>query len=69
MAEIVRFPTDGNVKSEVHVEIEEDMFLIDEGLELLADFRAIDDIEVRTSIRALVKAMAAASRSVASTAR
>ncbi len=69
MAEIVRFPTDGNVKPEVHGEIEEDMFLIDEGLELLADFRAIDDIEVRTSIRALVKAMAAASRSVASTAR
>ena len=38
--------------------IRESRFLIDEGFELLADFRSIDDLAIRRSIRTLVSAIA-----------
>ncbi len=59
MAEIVAFPTDSAALSseETIDETTEDNFLLDEGLELLADFRAIPDLQVRNSLRVLVKSM------------
>ena len=60
MAEIVAFPTEGLSISENEPidQVAEDCFLLDEGLELLADYRAIPDHDVRASLRALVKSMA-----------
>ena len=65
MAEIVLFPTDTTVLAEAQRELSADRFLLDEGLDLLADFRSIRDDNVRASLRGLVKSMAMASRAKA----
>ena len=39
-------------------EIHDNSFLIDEGFELLADFKSIDDVAMRRTIRTLVAAIA-----------
>ena len=59
MADIVSFPQDGRVSSEDYATREDDTFLKDEGLELLAAYRAIQDPSVRSSLMKLVKALAA----------
>ena len=59
MADILAFPTEAPDASLDCAT--DDRFLIDEGLELLGDFRAIEDRDVRDSLRALVKSMALAS--------
>jgi hypothetical protein len=60
MAEIVVFPTDAaRYPSEARDdELSGDRFLLDEGLDLLADYRAITDPDVRASLRALARSMA-----------
>ena len=69
MADIVRFPSDTSAAADVHEadarEIPGDRFLLDEGLELLADFRLIQNEDVRASLRKLVNSMASASRASA----
>ena len=62
MAEIVLFPSDTTVLPAARQDVSDDRFLLDEGLDLLADFRSIRDDAVRASLRGLVKAMATASR-------
>lgn len=59
MAEIVAFPTESATLSDKDTvdRAAEDFFLLDEGLELLADYRAIEDQQVRASLRALVKSL------------
>ena len=60
MAEIVAFPTEtaSAFSGEENVDrAVEDCFLFEEGLELLADYRAIEDKQVRASLRGLVKAL------------
>lgn len=60
MAEIVLFPTDAaRCPSEARDdEPSGDRFLPDEGLDLLAGYRAITDPDVRASLRALARSMA-----------
>ena len=62
MADILVFPTDAT--DDAAAEPAEDGFLLDEGLELLSDFRSIGDRRVRDSVRTLVKSLALASRKV-----
>ena len=68
MAEIVAFPTDiaSFCEAESTDKARDDFFLLDEGLELLADFRSIPNEDVRTSLRALVKSMARSSARLSS---
>ena len=58
MADIVMFPQDGTVTEEEAATFEHDTFLRDEGLELLATYRAIKDPSVRASLMQLVKTLA-----------
>lgn len=73
MADILVFPTDAttDVSSEQDVASEQsdDHFLLDEGLELLSDFRSIEDRQVRDAVRSLVKTLALASRKVVASGR
>ncbi len=60
MAEIVAFPTETAAAFSGEENVDravEDRFLLEEGLELLADYRAIEDKQVRASLRGLVKAL------------
>ena len=68
MAEIVAFPNDiaSFCEAESTGKARDDFFLLDEGLELLADFRSIPNEDVRTSLRALVKSMARSSARLSS---
>lgn len=65
MADILAFPADQ--ADAAATDVAYDQFLLEEGLELLGDFRAIDDRAVRDSLRTLVKAMAVASRRIVAT--
>ena len=56
MAEIVAFPTESATLSDKDT-VDRAADLLDEGLELLADYRAIEDQQVRASLRALVKSL------------
>ena len=58
MADIVMFPQDGGVDDNEPT-FQSDTFLKDEGLELLAAYRRINDLSVRLSLMQLVKALAA----------
>ena len=58
MADIVMFPQDGSV-DDIEPTFQSDTFLKDEGLELLAAYRSINDLSVRLSLMQLVKALAA----------
>ena len=66
MADIVAFPTDTAAEAERVDRMAEDSFLLDEGLELLADFRTIADSDVRDSLRALIKSMSRSSARLSS---
>ena len=57
MADIVMFPQDG-VMEEDGSTSHDDAFLRDEGLDLLAAYRRIDDSSVRLSVMQLVKTLA-----------
>ena len=66
MAEIVAFPTHVTQGPEAGDDEQAgDRFLLDEGLELLADYRAIADPDVRASLRALARSMALRCRQAA----
>ena len=68
MAEILAFPTDQSVFTSDVAGSDHDRFLLDEGLELLGDFRSIEDRGIRDALRQLIKAMAFASRRIAAAA-
>ena len=59
MADILTFPHDAGTPEDELSTVENDMFLKDEGLELLAAYRAIRDPSVRSSVMHLVKTLAA----------
>ncbi len=59
MADILTFPQDGGFFDEESAKATEDLFLKDEGLELLAAYRSIQDPAVRASLMQLVKTLAA----------
>lgn len=54
---------DGRVLGEEHKAPEFEAFLAEEGLELLADYRSIEDASVRKSIREMIGKIAVALRS------
>ncbi len=57
MADIVMFPQDGGLEEDEST-FHNDMFLKDEGLDLLAAYRRIGDPSVRLSVMQLVKTLA-----------
>ena len=67
MADILTFPLDGPASEDESMMMETDTFLKDEGLDLLAAYRAIQDPTVRASVMQLVKTLAAADSRRAST--
>ncbi len=59
MADIINFPNDESDGPEKTSEAKIDRFLADEGLELLAAYRAIGDRAIRASVMDLIVTLAA----------
>lgn len=61
MVEIVKLDAYREASDSSTISVENERFLVDEGLELLAAYRSITDTKIRTDLLAFVKSLGAKS--------
>ena len=61
MVEIVKLDAYREASDSSTITVENERFLVDEGLELLAAYRSITDTKIRTDLLAFVKSLGAKS--------